>query len=424
MKKRMAIAALAILIGSLAGSQWAHADFDVERDAFSIAGGRGAGGQGTFSVYQIAGQPVAGVGTGSDRLHHSGYLPVILEYVIDLAPPQLAVGVLAGTVTPTYLAVYVSSSEILGASATGKFTLTRSGGEETVTDEVLEKLEGHDAIYYTQYQLLYSGLLEMVVTGSDVYGNEGNITRYYNVESISASSGFELASSDGAITVSGKSGSVTNDGFILLDPDPVLTDASDGKGIALAAAGERPEKTESLQIGGAFRLFATVALAGDVEISVGYDPALLAAVDDPEFDERKVGLYRLSGRRWEYVGGESDRHRVSAQNGGLGVYSLRYNSEHTILPSTTELYQNYPNPFNPTTTIRFGLADDGPVRLTIYNVQGQRVRTLVDEVKPAGYHTYTWNGRNDNGGQVATGVYLCRFEAGENAFTKKMVLLK
>ena len=60
----------------------------------------------------------------------------------------------------------------------------------------------------------------------------------------------------------------------------------------------------------------------------------------------------------------------------------------------------------------------------IYNIRGQRVRTLVDEIEPAGYHTFTWNGRNDRGEQVATGVYLYRLEAGENVFTKKMVLLK
>ena len=77
MKNRMAIAALAILIASLLGSRWAQADFDVERDAFSIAGGKAQGGEGTYSVYQIAGQPVAGVGTGAGRLHHSGFLPVI-----------------------------------------------------------------------------------------------------------------------------------------------------------------------------------------------------------------------------------------------------------------------------------------------------------------------------------------------------------
>jgi hypothetical protein len=88
--------------------------------------------------------------------------------------------------------------------------------------------------------------------------------------------------------------------------------------------------------------------------------------------------------------------------------------------------QGMPNPFNPETAISFALPQGDPVQtsLKIYNPQGQLVRTLVDEVLEPGEHTVQWNGTNDQGTEVATGVFFCVLEAGENRATTKMMLLK
>ncbi len=94
------------------------------------------------------------------------------------------------------------------------------------------------------------------------------------------------------------------------------------------------------------------------------------------------------------------------------------------LPETYSLSQNYPNPFNPTTTIRFSLPVGGEVRLDVYNVLGQRVRTLVDKFLPAGEHEAVFDGKNDSGGQVATGVYFYRIVTKDFTESKKMVLIK
>ncbi|MFH1891309.1 MAG: FlgD immunoglobulin-like domain containing protein [Candidatus Zixiibacteriota bacterium] len=85
---------------------------------------------------------------------------------------------------------------------------------------------------------------------------------------------------------------------------------------------------------------------------------------------------------------------------------------------------NHPNPFNPTTHISFSLPTDSYVKLAIYNIMGQRVSTLVDDYKQAGYHTVTWSGRNDSGASVASGVYFYRILAGDHSETKKMLLMK
>ena len=88
------------------------------------------------------------------------------------------------------------------------------------------------------------------------------------------------------------------------------------------------------------------------------------------------------------------------------------------------LFQNFPNPFNPSTTIRFTVAAKSPVELLIFNVQGQRVRTLVAETKPAGKYLVLWDGRNERGKLVATGVYFYRLRVGPYLSVKKMLLIK
>lgn len=100
------------------------------------------------------------------------------------------------------------------------------------------------------------------------------------------------------------------------------------------------------------------------------------------------------------------------------------------IPETYELSQNYPNPFNPTTKIKFALPKESVVRLKIFNLLGQEVATLSDEVRPAGYYIAEWNGMNNAGGKVGSGVYFYKFEAkatsDNESFARlmKMLLLK
>ena len=96
----------------------------------------------------------------------------------------------------------------------------------------------------------------------------------------------------------------------------------------------------------------------------------------------------------------------------------------TTLSTSYELLQNYPNPFNPETIIEYQVPKRGKVQLNIYNMLGQKIRTLVDDVLPAGNYHVVWDGLDDHGNRVATGVYLYQLK-GENALiTKKMLLIK
>ena len=88
------------------------------------------------------------------------------------------------------------------------------------------------------------------------------------------------------------------------------------------------------------------------------------------------------------------------------------------------LHQNVPNPFNPQTTIRYDIPSSGRVQLSILDVNGKLVRRLVNEVQPAGSREVTWNGRDDAGNTVSSGVYFYVLDAGKQRLTKKLVLLK
>ena len=85
---------------------------------------------------------------------------------------------------------------------------------------------------------------------------------------------------------------------------------------------------------------------------------------------------------------------------------------------------NHPNPFNPETNINFTIGSDVNVKLNIYNIRGQLVKTLVNENFKAGNHSILWNGTDFNNNQVSSGIYFYRLEAGSNSVTQKMLLMK
>ncbi len=106
---------------------------------------------------------------------------------------------------------------------------------------------------------------------------------------------------------------------------------------------------------------------------------------------------------------------------GIAVSNQEYLNE---APALSALYPNFPNPFNPETTIRFSLGKTSRVKLSIYNTKGQLVKTLANDILTPGQHQKTWNGRDESGQAVASGVYFYRLDADNYRRTMKMVLMK
>jgi len=111
----------------------------------------------------------------------------------------------------------------------------------------------------------------------------------------------------------------------------------------------------------------------------------------------------------------------------IGKHDVAANSQQAPeIPKRLDLRQNYPNPFNPVTSIRLDIPAgmNSPVQVRIYNVKGELIKTLFEGVKTPGVHTFKWDGCNDHGRKVTSGIYFCRMSAGDVRIVKKMVLLR
>ena len=149
------------------------------------------------------------------------------------------------------------------------------------------------------------------------------------------------------------------------------------------------------------------------------EPILLVELYDEVYYLDEVGqsgifIYYVSA---VYPNGESD---VITTEAIVAVSEIDIND--LILP--TYLIGNYPNPFNPETTIQYSLPVASNLRVDIYNNKGQRVRTLIDREYPAGKHKVLWNGRDNNGQSVSSGIYFYKMVTGDYVSVKKMILLK
>jgi hypothetical protein len=106
---------------------------------------------------------------------------------------------------------------------------------------------------------------------------------------------------------------------------------------------------------------------------------------------------------------------------GLDLSKIQHEA---TMPSSYSLLQNYPNPFNPVTKLRYDLPENSHVNITIFDILGREVKTLINQTQNGGYKSILWDGTNDHGHYVSAGVYLYRIQAGNYTLAKKMVFLK
>jgi hypothetical protein len=126
---------------------------------------------------------------------------------------------------------------------------------------------------------------------------------------------------------------------------------------------------------------------------------------------------------------KDERQRAFRLLAGPSAYIERNSGGIPVVPLSFSLAQNFPNPFNPTTMIRYTLGHSGEVTIVIYNVLGQKVRTLKDEFQDIGEYSVEWDAKDDKGEAAASGVYFYKvivLQNGERLYseTRKMVLMK
>jgi hypothetical protein len=138
--------------------------------------------------------------------------------------------------------------------------------------------------------------------------------------------------------------------------------------------------------------------------------------------EGKDGEFEFSDETC--VPGSSYRYRVDVTD-ETGQRTLFETDAATVPKASLALYQNAPNPFHPTTAVRYYLPDVSVITISVYDIAGKLVKQLVDgEKQPAGIHEVEWNGKDDGGGVVSSGVYFCRMQAGTLTLSRKMILVR
>jgi hypothetical protein len=204
--------------------------------------------------------------------------------------------------------------------------------------------------------------------------------------------------------------------------DKSLTKGSTAKGgklaVSIEPAGEEGNKWDFAIRGSGEEESAQLSLERYGEIPQGYEQCLLdydwkLAYELSTLEEPfAVKLVNSKERRFRIIVGTKEYMR--ANSAGIAVY-----------PSDYALRQNFPNPFNPNTTVIFALPKKAEVSLEVFNILGQRVRTLLrKEERKEGYHVMEWDSRNDQGVRVASGMYIIRFMADGHVKLKKAMLIR
>ncbi|HPN40962.1 MAG TPA: S8 family serine peptidase [Candidatus Cloacimonadota bacterium] len=205
-----------------------------------------------------------------------------------------------------------------------------------------------------------------------------------------------------------------------VDCTPVVA-KFDGDNYAGIIFGDTNGKLHSVRANGTQSPNFPITIGGNIKIS-----AALSDIDlDNDMDiviPSDTGFYVLDIKRpaqsyeWPCFMGSYNR--------GGNVYQATPSDDPVVPAFADALIGNYPNPFNPSTTISFSLAQSGPVSLEIFNQKGQKVRDLSSGNLPAGEHQLVWNGKDDSGRPVSSGVYYFRMKSGKFSSSRKMVMMK
>lgn len=211
-----------------------------------------------------------------------------------------------------------------------------------------------------------------------------------------------------------------------------MVDQAGNVGLAISTSG--PSATSAFTLFPAsppkyYEITTDALYSGSISITLSYDDAGLTAEE-----ESQMALWHFEGGEWVNITQEVNTigNLVTGQTTSLSPFVLgllvnpTYVGEDITgeLPQDFQLQQNYPNPFNPQTNIEYSVATRTQVLIEVFNIVGQKVRTLVDETIPAGTYRLTWDGKDSEENKVSSGVYLYRIQAGDYVNTKKMVLLK
>lgn len=309
--------------------------------------------------------------------------------VLDIGIPGFVIGLLQSPAFPQYLTIAaVANSGLLRPNTLDTALMQNPSGNQPLAFARI----GATRSYQVDYELTVAGNHNVHLAAKDSLDTTRvrRADRSFQVVS-GKSSGGTVYAFGGAIELELAPGALPRD---------LLLAVMEGAVAPVQGA---------LPVSPAYQVGPVIALGEVSQISIKYDLNKLAG------DPRRLGIYQAEGGAWRYLGGTLDEGgcRVLAEIDRLGVYQLAWESGNPRLPilATGAALGAKPNPFGTRTTISYQLASPSKVSLRIYNAAGQLVKNLDQGQKTAGLYRTAWDGTDDDGRRVASGVYLYRLEA-------------
>lgn len=317
-----------------------------------------------------------------------------VSVVVNPIALNLVTALYQNSILPQYVNVVVNTNIALINSPSVRVWRTND-----TTTVALSSLPGTTNTYSGSYQLKQSGTYTIQTRGISFRNQDSTKLRYLTATLAKPSSDNRLTTEDGASVLMIPGSAVTTDMFFTCSIE------KNEEAERIYAFGPDINYTAPLQL--QFKL-----------------PALT--------NEQPKKWFILREENGQWIKLEShvlaNENIIRTNTSSLGRFKLQYDptsGDESLIVKSFDLKQNFPNPFNPETTIAFTLENNSDrLTLAVYNALGQKIKTLWDGPKTSGYHRVTWDGTNETGQRVSTGIYIYRVNTGKSVFSKKMLLIK
>ena len=342
----------------------------------------------------------------------------------DVEAPAIDISIVHNAFFPEFLSIYVFTNEHLHADVyeaeNPVVLVSELLDTNRIEVEVFQDLKDSvgnyvGTLYNGKLQLQKDQTLNLFLTAvQDLAGNDTTYpSRSISVERITnPNNPVLLVSHDHRFSVSVPGNALEGNSFItLFSESPALF--SELNGIDATVLGD---------VDGMYTI-------GPSGLSLDQEGYISFEVDKGDAGDN-IGIFTISGNQLVSIPSiyNPRNSTISASVVELGTYLIARNakvvSDVVFAPEEFELAQNFPNPFNPVTSIRYSLAEPGKTTIVIYDLLGREVKTLVDIYQTPGRYHIQWNGTNNHGQKVGSGIYFYRMKARNHEETKKMVFVK
>ena len=318
----------------------------------------------------------------------------------DLVTDDMSINILQNPALTQYIDIYILTETEFETNPTA--TISEGNGDNSsISFSQLESM-----IYKGEYEFSSSGTASLVVTTKIPGEAQKTTTKYFGVQILKAESNGILKYNEIELQISNNN--IQDDLFFTFIPESKLT-----------------HNTGTTQYGSSYKI-GPETINTSMNMYIGFD---LVSLNLSNNDVNKLGIYKYIDDKWIKLENSSlvNEYKIMVPVNELGTFGLFYDPNSITdsrKPNQFALYKNYPNPFNAHTTIQYQLPNDTDVKIRVFNINGQEIRTLYNGIQKAGVHIVRWDGLDNGSNAVSSGIYLYKIESEAFTSSKKMLYLK